>query len=128
MVFVHFPFDVNDVAKSITIAYPYPVCIYGFYMHTCDFQYGDKLDVECQIPNAVGYCTQDAQAGGYTVNVSDNVVANAVAGFCLVVGGTDVGCITNVDKINKTITIDTPLTAVIPAYTPLNFHLDLVTL
>lgn len=104
------PWETKIVDKNwvIDIA-PLSVQLLTTHVHT-----GDTLQVDVSPGKIIGVATQDIAATDTVINVSPTVMQHASIGFpsCITDGVTtnEAGMITDIDRVNNTITVETALT------------------
>ncbi len=126
-------FTLDNIANSTTttnISFTHPVNVVSVQITTEEIH---RNDVMCWMvsPNTiVGAITSDVSIGDTTINVSETVSDNVKVGYHVNLwtglATEDLGIVIAVDTIGRTITVDTPSTAVYTAATPTYFRMTIM--
>ncbi len=116
---------INATASTTTTAdytWPFPISISAIYFVSTSDHTGDHLEMIGAPDTTIGAITQAVAATDTIINVSDTVVDNTEKGYYLKLSdGTntdDLGRVLNVDKVNKTVTVETAAVNAFSAATP----------
>lgn len=102
-------FAAGEESKTFDVTYPFPTCIVGLICHTTDEQKGDHVDIAISPDTPVGITLQSAAKGTNQLTVNETVVQNVLSGFNIIINGTNLGQVSNVDQATSTISLVDPL-------------------
>ena len=99
-----------------------PINMFAVYFITTTEHDGDNLIVEIAPDTIIGAITSDVNVNDTIIHVNDTVLDNLYIGYHVklddLTNSDDCGMVTHIDKINKTITINTPTTQTFSISTP----------
>ena len=112
----------DQTHAHLDVSFPFPICIYGMNFNTSADQEGDALDIVAYPNTTIGYLTGNVAINDTLIHVSPTCAENIVlGGYITLADGTNSfeSMISSIDKINNTITFETPSTFAFNAYTTL---------
>ena len=101
--------NANDTSEN-DYSWPFPISILAVYMITSDHE-GDNFEALIAPDTTIGTITSDVAADDTVINVSQTVIDNTSVGYILTLDdGTNndnLGHVLAIDKVAKTITVET---------------------
>lgn len=105
------------------LSWPFDISLIGGSYQAFNGDEGDEFEVIAAPDTVIGALTQDAAEGADTLSVQDSVIENCAIGFFVTLADanqniTDCGRVLAIDKVNKTLKIETPLPTAASASSP----------